>query len=100
MRMFSDRRHILGFVQLEYDSFVKRYVTHSYIKTKYRKKGYGAKMYAHAISFILQKKKKVGSYWGMSEEACFMWKGKYLNSRYKIRKYGLAFVVQGKKNKC
>lgn len=96
--IFVKKSHLLGYVEL-HKKYRGRFATHSYVKQKYRGKGYGSKLYSHAIGYAIKKGYKVGSSYFPSDAARGTWSGKYLNSRYKITKYadGLVFYVQRKK---
>ena len=60
------------------------YTTHSFLSTKYRNKGLGARMYAKAIAWCLARGYKVQSYYSPSTKAQRVWKGKYLASKFTI----------------
>lgn len=96
-RPFKKHSHFFGYVYFVWENSTNRFETHSYLKKTHRGKGYGSKLYSHAIGVALRRGKRIGSSWYPSDGACRVWEGNYITKRFKIRKYGLTYLVQGRK---
>lgn len=61
------------------------YSTHSYLEAGYRNKGFGARMYAKAIQFGIERGWRVRSSGGSSEEAQRVWRGSTIKRWFDIK---------------
>ena len=70
--------------------------THSSLLLKYRRKGYGAKLYAKAIDWAIGNGYGAISSTSASEDAKRVWNGSYLKNRFSVKKIGKIFRARYK----
>ncbi len=75
----------IGFVNLIPKG--KELATHSWLSSNYRNKGLGVLMYARAIQYALENKKRIRSSGESSGDAQRVWKSKTLRKFFRIRRY-------------
>lgn len=89
---------VVGYVRLVLHPFeYRQYVTHSSLQKGLWNRGFGVRMYAHAIRFCLRRGYKVRSSTEPSWLAKRVWNSKRLNSKFSIRYRDNQYLVISKK---
>jgi GNAT superfamily N-acetyltransferase len=65
--------------------YSKCYATHSYLSPQFRNKGLGARMYAKAIQWCLERGLRVRSSGSSSDDAQKVWRGSFLKRFFDVK---------------